>query len=319
MSALTSASSRPEKRCGKTTLLTVLSELVNRPVIAANISPPALFRVIEQTRPTLLIDEADTFLSAKDELRGILNSGYTRKTAYVLRVFRGPASCRLGPSPIVRFSCWCPKVLAAIGRLPETLADRCIMLRMQRKTPGEQCERLRNLDANHLRRRCARFVLDHRADIASVHPTLPAGLNDRAADIWEPLLALADLAGGAWPEHARQAALALTTTATENSPQAALFLDLSLLFASAHSDRLFSRTVIEVLNHLEDRPWTEANRGRPITELWLAQQLRSYGVQPRTLRLGDVQAKGYLAEDLKPVFTRYLPRADVGTLPAQAG
>jgi len=175
----------PEKRCGKTTLLTVLTELVNRPVIAANISPPALFRVIEQTRPTLLIDEADTFLSAKDELRGILNSGYTRKTAYVLRVFRGPASRRLGPSPIVRFSCWCPKVLAAIGRLPETLADRCIMLRMQRKTPGEQCERLRNLDANHLRRRCARFVLDHRADIASVHPTLPAGLNDRAADIWD--------------------------------------------------------------------------------------------------------------------------------------
>jgi len=77
--------------------------------------------------------------------------------------------------------------------------------------------------------------------------------------------------------------------------------------------------VIEALNHLEDRPWTEANRGRPITELWLAQQLRPYGVQPRTVRLGDVQAKGYLAEDLKPVFTRYLPRADVGTLAAQAG
>ncbi len=76
----------PQKRCGKTTLLTVLSEVVNRPIVAANISSPAFFRVIEEMHPTLMIDEADTALHRNDELRGILNSGYKRKTAYVVRV-----------------------------------------------------------------------------------------------------------------------------------------------------------------------------------------------------------------------------------------
>src|SRR5580765_748757 len=114
----------PEKRCGKTTLLTVLSELVNRPVVAANISSPAFFRVIEEVRPTLLIDEADTLLQGNDELRGILNSGYTRKTAYVVRVANQPGRM-MGVSGeardaqersagsgtrLARFSCWCPKV-----------------------------------------------------------------------------------------------------------------------------------------------------------------------------------------------------------------
>src|SRR6476659_9117534 len=89
----------PEKRCGKTTLLTVLSELVNRPIVAANISSPAFFRLIEETRPTLLIDEADTFLQGNDELRGILNSGYTRKTAHVIRVVNQPANPQSSSSP----------------------------------------------------------------------------------------------------------------------------------------------------------------------------------------------------------------------------
>src|SRR3954469_8971903 len=190
----------PEKRCGKTTLLTVLSELVNRPVVAANISSPAFFRVIEETQPTLLIDEADTFLQGNDELRGILNSGYTRKTAFVIRVAarrRGYGSSLIvdgkpgKESQLARYSCWCPKVMAAIGHLPETLADRCIVIRMQRKTPGEECEKLRSLDGSILRRKCARFVLDNSNTIGNARPSIPADLNDRASDVWEPLFALA--------------------------------------------------------------------------------------------------------------------------------
>ena len=124
----------PEKRCGKTTLLSVLSELGNRTVALANISSSAVYRAIEEKQPTLLIDEADTFLQGNDELRGILNSGYTRQTAFVVRVAAqrrvdgsslmvdGKAQKGEG-SRLVRFSCWCPKVMAAIGHLPETLAD----------------------------------------------------------------------------------------------------------------------------------------------------------------------------------------------------
>jgi Protein of unknown function (DUF3631) len=268
----------PEKRCGKTTLLGVLNRLANRPVPAANISSSAFFRVIEEMRPTLLIDEADTILRTNDELRGILNAGYTRDTAFVVRVTQtenpnqepcrrrrqetlSENSCsnrgdeanypthptplhstpdtrpsyspvRVGPSLDTRhsslrhFSCWCPKVMAAIGRLPETLADRCIVIRMQRKTINEECERLRNLDTSALRQRCIRFVEENANAIANARPAIPESLNDRAADIWEPLLALADLAGGDWPEKARRAAEGLTAGAQGRSPIGALLFDI---------------------------------------------------------------------------------------------
>jgi hypothetical protein len=365
----------PEKRCGKTTLLTVLSELVNRPVVAANISSPALFRVIEETRPTLLIDEADTLLQGNDELRGILNSGYTRKTAYVVRVanqlthynLRGPGSAGAsryplqrqssrpketgepggglpcepqdgdghrpplqvarepedaspceGATRLVRYSCWCPKIMAAIGRLPDTLADRCIVVRMQRKTADEQCERLRNLEAASLRQQCARFVRDHAEGIAGARPEVPCSLNDRAGDIWEPLLALADLAGGVWPEKARQAAVGLTVSTQENSPIGALFLDILLFLLRENAARIHSRTLVTGLTTILERPWAELRNGKPITESWLARQLRPYGIRPKTIWIGGIVAKGYLKEDFAEAFRRYIPRSELEALRAPA-
>jgi hypothetical protein len=322
----------PEKRCGKTTLLTVLSELVNRPVVAANISSPALFRVIEEVRPTLLIDEADTFLQGNDELRGILNSGYTRKTAYVVRVankagqansawageINGGDCAPPSTSRLVRFSCWCPKVMAAIGRLPDTLADRCIVIKMQRKTASETCERLRNLDVLPLRRQCARFAQDHAEAIANAHPPLPPNMNDRAGDIWEPLLTLADAAGGPWPDLARQAAEALTANAMENSPITSLLLDILMEFINTGADRIFSRHLLATLNESPDRPWSAIRNGREISDLWLSQQLRPYGVRPRTIRQGGMTAKGYTCDDMREVFRRYIPRSEVDAMFAPA-
>src|SRR4051794_5129557 len=243
----------PEKRCGKTTLLGVLSELSNRAVALANISSPAVFRAIEEKQPTLLIDGADTFLQGNDQLRGILNSGYTRKTAFVVRV---AARRRVDGSSLIvdgkvgkesqlpRFSCWCPKVMAAIGHLPETLADRCIVIRMQRKTPGQECEKLRNLDGSVLRRKCARFVMHHAKAIASARPAMPSDLNDRAADVWEPLFALAEIAGGEWAGKARQASLGLTEVAQESSPEVVLMKEIQNCFEASKCDRLFSRTLV---------------------------------------------------------------------------
>jgi len=356
----------PVKRCGKSTLLTALSRLVSRPVVSTNISPSAFFRVIEEVRPALLIDEADGILRRNEELRGILNSGYTKPTAFVVRVAYPPSihdmrfagdtpttraangrvepeaggAGRRGPEPeaakLVRYSCWCPKALAAIGRLPETLADRCIVLRMQRKRPTEECDRLRTLEetAGELRGQCARFVLDHSREIAEAQPRLPASLNDRAADIWEPLLALADLAGGQWPDLARQAATGLTASAEENSPIGTLLMDLFMLFTweevreargqngeagapQRQGGRLFSRTIVGALNQYEDRAWMELRRGKAITELWLAQQLRPLGIQPRTLRIGEERAKGYLEEDFREAYQRYIPRSEVEALRAE--
>ena len=342
----------PVKRCGKSTLLTALSRLVSRPVVSTNISPPAFFRVIEEVRPTLLIDEADGILRRNEELRGILNSGYTKPTAFVVRVAYQTAgeaqgvrreaggaateAGEAGAAQLVRYSCWCPKALASIGRLPETLADRCIVLRMQRKRPMEECERLRRLEgvARDLSRQCARFVADHQREISEAQPEIPEALNDRAADIWEPLLALADLAGGEWPEVARQAAVGLTASAEENSPIGSLLMDLFVMFTNQCVEagrakngengargqlpgRMFSRTMVQILNLYVDRPWMELRRGKAITELWLAQQLRPLGIQPRTLRIGEERAKGYIEEEFRDAFQRYIPRSEVEAFRAE--
>ena len=133
------------------------------------------------------------------------------------------------------------EALAAIGRLPETLADRCILIRMQRRRAGEETERLRNLEGAELRRRCARFAADHEAEIAQSRPAIPEGLNDRAGDIWEPLLALADTAGGKWPERAREAALGLSGAGEEHNASGGLLLDILRLFGEEWAERLFSR------------------------------------------------------------------------------
>src|SRR5438093_3221857 len=153
----------PEKECGKTTLMTLLSRLVNRPAVAANISSPAFYRAIEELRPTLLIDEADTLLPGNAQLRGILNAGYTREMAYVLRVVN-----EAGGSKLARYSCWGPKAIAQIGHLPDTLRTRCIILPMQKKTEEEACEPLPEGDATlaRLRAQCARFVQDNADTIA---------------------------------------------------------------------------------------------------------------------------------------------------------
>src|SRR6266850_5357843 len=309
----------PEKRCGKTTLLTVLSELVHRPEVASNISSPAFFRVIEETQPTLLIDEADTFLDGNEQLRGILNAGYTKKSAYVLRVAQVPSADKTGfTTKLVQFSLWCPKFIGKIGKLPPTLADRCILVWMERKMEGEPCERFQEVkeEGRELRRKCLRFVMDNAQAIASARPALPAGLNDRAKDIWEPLLVLADLAGGHWPETARKAAVHLSMT-QDRSPIGALLLDLMILFIQNKTDRLLSRTIVEHLQYNCERPWAELSKGKQISEIWLAKQLSRYRVRSRVMRIGPERANGYYEADFKDVFKRYIPRAEFEALKAE--
>ena len=291
----------------------------------------------------MLIDEADTFLDSNDELKGILNAGYSRETAYVIRVssalagrskseIRNPKSEIRNKSEdqnskpeledeesdqegnvrpqLASFSCWCPKAMAAIGRLPDTLADRCIVIRMQRKVAGEKCERPRRLETGELNRKCVRLVADNAEAIANGRPELPATLHDRAGDIWEPLLVLADLAGGDWPEKARQAAVGLTTNAQENCPIGALLFDLFVVFTEGGAEKLFTREVLEGLSRFENRPWHSMRREKEMTEAWLAQRLRPYGIKPQTIRVGDDVGRGYLAADFTESLKRYVPKVE---------
>ena len=88
----------------------------------------------------------------------------------------------------------------------------------------------------------------------------------------------------------------------------ALLSDIMESFSKFQVDRLFSRTLLDSLRQQENRPWAEARNGRPITEMWLSQQLRPYGIRPKTMWIGEQAAKGYLREDFGEVFRRYLPR-----------
>ena len=197
----------PEKRCGKTTLLGLLQHLMPKALTASNMTMAAIYRVIEERRVSLVIDEADTFIKADNpELVGILNSGHTRTSAFVVRT--------VGDNhETTTFSTWCAKVIALIGKLPPTLQDRSIVVQLERKRTRETVERRRadrTLDLVELCRKAARWVADHRAELDVCDPVPPDTLDDRAADNWRPLLAIAEVIGGNWPQHARTAARALS-------------------------------------------------------------------------------------------------------------
>jgi hypothetical protein len=123
----------PEKRCGKTKLLAILNHLVRASLPSCNISPAALYRVIEKFTPCLLIDEADSVFEKNDDLRTLINSGHTRDSAFVLRANRDSGE-------VERFSTWGPKAIALIGKLPGTLADRSLTVAMKRKTKSEKID-----------------------------------------------------------------------------------------------------------------------------------------------------------------------------------
>jgi putative DNA primase/helicase len=159
--------------------------------------------------------------------------------------------------------------------------------------------------------------MDHAAEIMKARPSIPASLNDRAADICEPLLALADLAGGEWPELARQAVVGLTVRAEENNPIGSLLLDIWVLFVSLNAERLFTRTLVAGLNSCRERPWAELLQGKEITDLWLSKRLRPYGIRPKTIWIGVEHAKGYLQEECLDVFRRYIPLSEWESLKAE--
>ncbi len=304
----------PTPRCGKTRNEILLKALVCRPLLASSLTPAAIFRTIEKARPCLLIDELDTFLAVSDELRGILNSGHTRDAAFVIRAVGDDHEPRL-------FSTWAPKALAMIGRLPPTLKDRSIEIRLERKKKGEEVPPLRAgtlASLEPLRRKVARFAADIAEFMAGHEPEIPGELNDRAADNWTPLLAIADAAGGEWPERARRAALALSGADTEEGEVGVLLLeDLKAIFEERGADRLPSAEIVEALVTLEDRPWPEWRHGKPLTVNGLARLLRPFGIKSKQYREGLERFRGYELEDLQEAFSRYIPIQSVTPVTSQ--
>ncbi|WP_160285934.1 DUF3631 domain-containing protein [Pseudomonas knackmussii] len=293
----------PEKRCGKSILLTALGKLANRPLQVSNIAPAALFRSIELWAPTLLIDEVDAFLAAHEDARGILNAGFTRDSAVVIRCVGDDHI----PTP---FNVWGAKALCGIGKIADTLADRSVPLRLRRRTPGENVESLRHSDPalwERLRSRLARFAHDSAEAIGKARPTPIVGLNDRANDAWEPLLAIADLVGEHWPKSARNAAITLHGLEGEApSVGAELLADVKAVFDDKRASKIFSADLLNALVADEEAPWATWNRGRPMSPRQLSAKLADFGVKSKDVRQGFDVKKGYHLEQFADVFARYL-------------
>lgn len=298
----------PEKRCGKTTLLTLLKALVAKPLATANVTASVLFRTVDALHPTLLIDEADTFIGGAETIRGIIDAGHSRGTAQVLRSVPDTRDDWKPRS----FNVWGAMGIAMIGRPPGTIEDRSISIALRRKRPNEQVARLRidRLDQfAPLARKAARWAIDHLASLKETDPDVPAELHDRAADNWRPLFAIANTAGGAWPKRAQLAAVVLTgrNTSDTGALGTLLLADLRELFAAAQGGVLFTSEIVLALRDREDRPWGEYHRGQPITPYQLAALLKPFGIPTnQTVRRGERTAKGYRAKDFVDTWARYL-------------
>ncbi|OKJ62227.1 hypothetical protein AMK27_15290 [Streptomyces sp. CB02009] len=303
----------PAKRCGKSRLLDVVTETVHDPLITVNASPAAVFRSITDNPPTLLVDEADTlFGSAKvaeknEEMRGLLNAGHQRNRP-TLRVS--------GPNhEVSKFPTFAMAALAGIGDLPDTIMDRSVVIRMRRRRPGEKVAEFRTVrdtPALHaVRDRLVAWLVPLHATAMDLTPKMP--VEDRAADTWEPLIAVADLAGGTWPEAARAACLAMTSHEAEQDQDHSalnirLLADIRRAFAS-EGNPVVIRTgrLLGILNEDAESPWPEYS-DKGLTPRGLQILLNDYGIRSANRRFPDgLQAKGFTRLQFTDAWARYCP------------
>lgn len=307
----------PEKRCGKSRLLSLLSYLCRRPLAASSITGSVIFRVVEQWSPTLVIDEADTFLSDNESLRGIINSGHTRPMARVLR--------SVGESHEPRwFSTWGAKVIARIGKFKgawETVSDRSIVVPMRRRAEGEQIDRAFpkvTPAIEVLNRQAVRWSQDHMDQLRAIVPAEREGLDDRAADNWRPLFAIAELVGAGWPEKATRAALTLSGAKERESSTAGVLLleDIRKYFGPGGPgvDRVATIDLADWLAtspDLAERPWRTFRHGKPVSPKSVGNLLEPYGIKPdrwwEGTRPKRIQVRGFCREAFADAWGRYLP------------
>jgi Protein of unknown function (DUF3631) len=301
----------PEPASGKTRGLEVSELLVPRPVEAVNVSAAYLFRKVDdpEGKPTILFDEIDTVFGPKarehEDLRGLLNAGHRKGAVAGRCVVRGKTV------ETVEYPAYCAVAMAGLGDLPDTILTRSVVIRMRRRAPHERVEPFRRRialpEGQALRDRLAAWADQVTPRMRDVWPEMPAGVADRDADVWEPLLAVADAAGGEWPERARAAAVALVAQAKESTPSLGVRLLADVRTVFKDRDTMSTETILTALLDLEEAPWVEIVAGKPLNARGLARRLGSYGIKSKTVRVGDKTPRGYAREDLADAWARYLP------------
>jgi hypothetical protein len=295
-----------EAGSGKTTGVELNKFLVPRGLSTVGISEAALFRAIEMYEPTIAVDEADTILVENEALRAVINSGWTRGSG-VLRCVGESNTPHLFPT----FS---PKILGSKGlKFPDTVLSRSIIIEMKRRKASEKVEHFDARDDEGLaglRRQALRWTIDNAEALRTARPEMPAGFENRLGDNWRLMFAIADLAGGEWPERAREAAVVLSKRESA-SLGVQLLADIRDFFQGradllTEADRVWSANLVEVLIALDERPWADFKRGKGLTQAQLARLLRPSGVVSGSVRIGVTTHKGYYLHQFQDAFERYL-------------
>ena len=307
----------PEPGSGKSRALEVTEPLVPRPVHAVNTSPAYLFRKVSDDAgpPTILYDEIDTVFGPKakdnEDIRGMLNAGHRKGATAGRCVVRG------NRVETEELPAYCAVALAGLDDLPDTIMTRSIVVRMRRRAPNEKVEpwrlRINGPQAEELHLRLAAWTESIATDLitAMVWPAMPAGIEDRDADVWEALLAVADLAGGRWPADARASAVTLVTASRgkAHSIGVQLLADIRSVFRSIGDDKLTTDQLVRALSDLEESPWKTIRKGESLDPRGLAVRLSKYGIGSKTQRHGETVFKGYARAQFDDAWNRYLPAA----------
>ena len=308
----------PEPGSGKSRALEIVETLVPHPMTAINASAAALFRAVSagSGRPTILFDEIDTVFGPKagdnEELRGFLNAGHRRSGVTYRCIGDG------GNQTVQAFPSYCAVAMAGLGSLPDTILTRSVIIRMRRRARSERVEpfraRIHEKEGHALRDRLAAWAEQVRAVVTDAWPQMPDGVTDRPADVWEPLLAVADAAGGTWPRRAREACVTLVRASQANDRHSIgirLLTDLRdhVLIGV---DRLPTVAILDRLNALDDAPWADLD-GKPLDARRLSRMLGEYmtadnePIRSRNIRTAGGVLKGFYASDLADALARYCP------------
>ncbi|PZR80380.1 MAG: DNA primase [Candidatus Aeolococcus gillhamiae] len=299
----------PEKESGKTRCLELLELLVPAPLTVVSVTTTAIFRLLKQEQCTVLLDECDAVFSPKagnyEDLRALLNAGY-RRGATVARVVGDGKRMHVD-----RFPVFAATALAAIGDLPDTIESRSIIVPMRRRAPSEAVEKFRHrrvdLELADLREGLVEWSAAQSESLGNARPSMPEALEDRAEDCWEPLIAIADLAGAEWGRRAREAAVTVVKgrVAEDASVGVRLLADLRVVM-DGH-DRMPSAALCAALNGLEESGWSAWNDGKGIGQRDLARRLKQHRIASHNIKLSDgTVPKGYLRTDFSDAWCRYL-------------
>ena len=301
----------PEKQCGKSRTLELLELLCAGAETLSDASPAYLYRRIGAGQVTILLDEADAIWKrgktdeTAEALRSVVNAGH-RRSATVGRVeMIGQAAT------LTRFKVYAPAAIAGIGNLPDTIMDRAVIVRMRRRAPGERVrdyrERTTRPQGETLRGQLAAWAASVADRVGDPWPDMPPGVADRAADVWEPLLIVAGLAGGEWPKRAAEACTAFVTGARDDTGSTGTRLLADLREVFGHAPQLFTQTILDRLHALSESPWADYAYGKPFSARDLADMLKEHQVKSHQVRIGEDSRKGYRRADLEDPWARYLP------------